>query len=61
MGNDAEFDAIVSQFRSGNLFPPVDRVYPLSEARSAYERIEKAEQFGKVVIEIGARGAGSRG
>jgi len=61
MGNDAEFDAIVSQFRSGNLFPPVDHVYPLSEARSAYERIEKAEQFGKVVIEIAARGAGSRG
>jgi NADPH:quinone reductase-like Zn-dependent oxidoreductase len=56
MGNDAEFDAIVQLLRGGNLYPPIDRVYPLADARSAYERIERAEQFGKVVIEIGARG-----
>ena len=58
MGNEAEFDAIVEQDRNGNLYPPVDRAYPLNEARAAYERLEKAEQFGKVVIEIGNRGIG---
>jgi D-arabinose 1-dehydrogenase-like Zn-dependent alcohol dehydrogenase len=55
MGNDSEFDAITEQFRAGKLYPPVDSVFPLEEARAAYERLEKAEQFGKVVLEIGAR------
>lgn len=61
MGNDAEFDTIVEHLRSGRLLPPVDRVFPLADARSAFERLQKAEQFGKVVIEIGARGIGARG
>jgi NADPH:quinone reductase-like Zn-dependent oxidoreductase len=52
MGNDAEFDAIVGQLRQGRLFPPVDRVYPLHDARAAFERLQSAEQFGKVVIDI---------
>jgi NADPH:quinone reductase-like Zn-dependent oxidoreductase len=55
MGNDAEYDAVVGQLRSGRLLPPVDRVYPLEHARDAFERLETAEQFGKVVIEIGAK------
>jgi NADPH:quinone reductase-like Zn-dependent oxidoreductase len=53
MGNDKEFDAIVEQFRSGKLYPPVDSVYPLAESRAAYERLEAGRQFGKVVIELG--------
>ena len=53
MGNDAEFDAIVEQLRSGKLYPPVDRVYPLTESRAAYERLEAGQQFGKIVIEVG--------
>jgi hypothetical protein len=28
-------------------------VYPLDESRSAFERLERAEQFGKVVIDLG--------
>jgi NADPH:quinone reductase-like Zn-dependent oxidoreductase len=52
MGNDSEFDAVVEALRAGTLYPPVDRVFPLVEARAAYARLEKAEQFGKVVIEI---------
>lgn len=54
MGNDSEFDAIVEQFRLGKLYPPVDSAYPLAESRAAYERLEAGEQFGKVVIEVGA-------
>ena len=55
MGNDREFDAIIEQLRAGKLYPPVDCAYPLSESRAAYERLEAAEQFGKVVIEVGAK------
>ena len=53
MGNDAEYDDIVRELRAGRLYPPIDRVYPLAESRAAFERLEKAEQFGKVVIAIG--------
>ena len=53
MGNDAEYDAIVDELRAGRLHPPIDRVYPIAESRAAFERLEKAEQFGKVVIDVG--------
>ena len=52
MGNDAEYDAVVSQLRAGRLLPPVDRVFPLEKGRQAFERLEKAEQFGKIVIRL---------
>ena len=53
MGNDAEYDAIVNELRAGHLFPPIDHVYPLEQSRQAFERLERAEQFGKIVIELG--------
>jgi len=56
MGNDVEYDAIIQELRAGRLFPPIDRVYPLGDSPAAFERLERAEQFGKVVIEIGDRG-----
>jgi NADPH:quinone reductase-like Zn-dependent oxidoreductase len=56
MGNDTEYDAIVNELRAGRLYPPVDRVFPLADAHSAFERLEKAEQFGKVVIDLGDSG-----
>jgi NADPH:quinone reductase-like Zn-dependent oxidoreductase len=55
MGNDAEYDAVIEQLRAGRLLPPIDHVYPLAEGRAAFERLQKVEQFGKVVVEIAAR------
>jgi NADPH:quinone reductase-like Zn-dependent oxidoreductase len=52
MGNDAEFDAITAELRSGRLLPEIDRVYELSEGRQAFERLEHADQFGKIVVTI---------
>jgi NADPH:quinone reductase-like Zn-dependent oxidoreductase len=52
MGNDAEFDSIVDELRAGRLLPPIDSVYPLADGRRAFERLEHAEQFGKVVVRI---------
>jgi NADPH:quinone reductase-like Zn-dependent oxidoreductase len=52
MGNDAELDAIIAEFRAGRLRPPVDSVFPLSDARVAFERLSTAEQFGKIVIRV---------
>ncbi|HEY2852103.1 MAG TPA: zinc-binding dehydrogenase [Gemmatimonadaceae bacterium] len=55
MGNDAEYDAIVNELRAGRLHPPIDHVYPLERSREAFERLQKAEQFGKVVIDLASR------
>jgi NADPH:quinone reductase-like Zn-dependent oxidoreductase len=52
MGNDAEFAAVVNLLREGKLAPPIDRVYPLSEGRDAFARLEHGEQFGKIVLQI---------
>ena len=52
MGNDAEFDAVVEEFRQGRLALPVDSVHPLEEGRRAFERLESGSQFGKVVLRI---------
>jgi NADPH:quinone reductase-like Zn-dependent oxidoreductase len=53
MGSDAEFDAIVAELGAGRLIPPVDGVFPLSDARRAFERMEERSQFGKLVFSIG--------
>ncbi|HUX34846.1 MAG TPA: zinc-binding dehydrogenase [Gemmatimonadaceae bacterium] len=53
MGNDTEFDAIVGHLREGRLLPPVDRVYPIEQGREAYARLERGEQFGKIVLRVG--------
>ncbi|MGH7672341.1 MAG: zinc-binding dehydrogenase [Gemmatimonadales bacterium] len=52
MGNAAEYAEIVRLLGQGRLRPIVDRVYPLDQARAAYERLEKGEQLGKVVVEV---------
>jgi NADPH:quinone reductase-like Zn-dependent oxidoreductase len=50
MGNKTDLLAAAPFFFSGRLKPVVDRVMPLSEARMAHERLERKEQFGKVVL-----------
>ncbi len=52
MGNEAEFDAIVAEFVAGRLNPPIDAVFPVADARHAYERMTENAQFGKLVLTI---------
>jgi NADPH:quinone reductase-like Zn-dependent oxidoreductase len=52
MGNDAEFDAVVAELRSGRLPIPVDSVFPLERGRAAFERLASGKQFGKIVVTI---------
>jgi NADPH:quinone reductase-like Zn-dependent oxidoreductase len=52
MGNDAEFDAITTEFRAGRLQPPVDCVFNLEHGRAALERLQSGQQFGKVVVRV---------
>src|SRR6266566_3364603 len=55
MGNAAEYAEVVRRLGQGELRPVVDRVYPLAEARVAFERLARAEQLGKVVVELPSR------
>ncbi|HLV26570.1 MAG TPA: zinc-binding dehydrogenase [Gemmatimonadales bacterium] len=50
MGNDEEFAAITAELSRGRLLPPIDRVFPMSEGRSAFEYLQSGGQFGKVVL-----------
>jgi NADPH:quinone reductase-like Zn-dependent oxidoreductase len=50
MGTNAEFREVAALFRAGALRPAVDRVFTPAQAVDAYERLQAAEQFGKIVI-----------
>lgn len=52
MGSPAEFGAMLSLFADGTLRPVVDRTFPLAEAAAAHRHMERAEQFGKIVLTI---------
>ena len=52
MGNDAEFEAITAELAAGRLWPTVDAVLPLSEGREAFARMQRGEQFGKLVLQV---------
>lgn len=52
MGNDVEFAAIVAELHAGRLRPPVDSVFALEDGRRAFERLERGEQFGKIVVRV---------
>jgi zinc-binding alcohol dehydrogenase/oxidoreductase len=52
MGARGDFEAAYELVASGHANPVVDSVFPLADARAAHERLEKGEQFGKIVLAI---------
>jgi NADPH:quinone reductase-like Zn-dependent oxidoreductase len=52
MGNGREFGEIVALANAGKLWPTVDSVVPLSEGARAFQRMDRGEQLGKLVIEV---------
>ena len=52
MGGRGELLKVLSFFEDGKLRPVVDSIFPLSEAAKAQEKMEKSEQFGKIVLKI---------
>lgn len=50
MGTMGDLHQVLKFVFRGQLKPVIDRVYPLSEIREAHERLERKEQFGKVVV-----------
>jgi D-arabinose 1-dehydrogenase-like Zn-dependent alcohol dehydrogenase len=52
MGTREDFAAVFDLVKSGRVRPVIDEVLPLDEIRTAHERLERAEQFGKIVLRI---------
>jgi NADPH:quinone reductase-like Zn-dependent oxidoreductase len=51
MGTNDELRELAALLRAGRLSPVVDSVVPWRDAAKAWERLEGAEQFGKIVID----------
>jgi NADPH:quinone reductase-like Zn-dependent oxidoreductase len=52
VGSRVEFEAMLQAMERHQVRPIIDRVYPFSDFREAYKRLEGGQQIGKVVIEI---------
>jgi len=52
MGTMGELHQVLKFVFRGQLKPVIDRAYPLEEIRAAHERLEKKEQFGKVIVRV---------
>ncbi len=52
MGSVREYAEIVRLAHQGRLWPVVDRVVPLADGVAAYERMQRGEQVGKLVLEV---------
>jgi NADPH:quinone reductase-like Zn-dependent oxidoreductase len=52
MGTREDFAAVLELVESGRARPVIDEIFPVEDARAAHERMERSEQFGKIVLEI---------
>ncbi|MDO8366263.1 MAG: zinc-binding dehydrogenase [Saprospiraceae bacterium] len=52
MGSPGEFRAMLSFVQKHEIVPVVDSIFPLSEGAMAFEKMEKGEQFGKIVLRV---------
>ena len=50
MSNRSEFEEVMRLVFSGALKPVVDTVMKLDDIRAAHERLERGQQFGKIVV-----------
>ena len=52
MGTREDFASVLELVGSGRVRAVIDEVFQLEEARAAHERMERGEQFGKIVLQI---------
>ena len=50
MGTRTELEALLRFLVTSGIRPEIDRVYPLADARQAFERLASGHQFGKIVL-----------
>jgi len=52
MGSDSDFREMVSAVSAAGVKPVIDSVEPLQNAREAMQKMETAEQFGKIALRV---------
>jgi NADPH:quinone reductase-like Zn-dependent oxidoreductase len=52
MGSKGELYSVLELVRGHKVKPVIDAVMPLEQAREAHERLERREQFGKIVLRV---------
>lgn len=52
MGSPREFKAMLAFVGKHKIVPVVDSIFPLSEGNTAFEKMGKGEQFGKIALSI---------
>jgi NADPH:quinone reductase-like Zn-dependent oxidoreductase len=52
MGSKAELYSVLDLVNRGLVKPVIDTVMPLEKASDAHARLEKREQFGKIVLRV---------
>lgn len=52
MGTRDEFLSMLEFVEGHKLLPVIDKVFPLEQVKEAFEHMEKANQFGKIVLQI---------
>lgn len=51
-GNLSEFRALVDVFNRGLISPVIDSTFPMSEIRTAFDRLAASAQFGKIALTL---------
>ena len=52
MGNNEEFKKMIDLISSEKIHPVIDSIYSVQEINSAFDKMAKGEQFGKIVINM---------
>lgn len=52
MGTPAEFGEMIAFVAANKIVPVIDAVFPLEQINKAFERMEKGQQVGKIVLQI---------
>jgi zinc-binding alcohol dehydrogenase/oxidoreductase len=52
MGTRDEFLSMIDFLESRKIKPVIDKVYPLEQVNEAMERMQKGDQFGKILLQI---------
>lgn len=52
VGDRAQLEALLRAVAAGGLKPVIDRVFPFTETRAAFEHLKAAQHIGKVVIRV---------
>jgi zinc-binding alcohol dehydrogenase/oxidoreductase len=53
MGSPSDFAAMVALVESKQLHPVIDQMFDLEDANQALDRMQAADQFGKIVLRLG--------